>query len=463
MTATPIQFALSSNDGRFGAANGERLINLYAEAMPPNSKVPAGLFGTPGQYLFSSLPDGPVQGMEIMDGVLFAVTPRKFYEVKWDGSYTELGDVVINGPVSIATNGFQVAFVDGSKGYAFDPVATPVLQELSGDGWYPANTVTHQDGYFIFNRNTTGQFFVSELLSVEFDALDYATAEAAPDDTLALLSDQRALWLFGETSTEIWYNAGNDFPFARMHGAYIEKGIAAALSARKLDNGIFWLGSDRVVYRTNGYGLVRVSTHAVEYDLRNVRVSDAVAYAYTSEGHAFYVLTIPSISKTWCFDVTTGLWHERSNSVHGRHNGQCYAFAYGRHLIGDFQSGSIYALDMASLTDNGDRIIRTAISPALSAKGNRATMYSVEIEFQAGVGNAIAPGDDPVAVLQYSDDGQKSWSERKVRKIGKIGEFTRRAKWGPLGQFRNRHIKIEISDPVPVVVIGAYAEIEANQ
>lgn len=460
--AVPIQFALSSNDGKFGAANGERLVNLYAEAMPPNSKVPVVLYGTPGQYRFAMLPDGPVQGLEIMDGILYAVTCRKFYQVGWDGGYTELGDVIINGPVSMSTNGFQVVFVDGTKGYAYDPTTTPGLQELYGDGWYPANTVTHQDGYFIFNRSTTGQFFFTELLSVEFDALDYATAEAAPDDTLALISDQRALWLFGEMSTEIWYNDGTT-PWARMHGAYIEKGIAAPFSAKKADNGIFWLGSDRVVYRTNGYGLNRVSTHAVEYDLSKAMVSDAVAYSYTQEGHVFYVLTIPSINKTWCFDVTTGLWHERSHTVHGRHNGQCYADCYGRHLIGDYQSGAIYALDMAALTDGGDRIIRTAISPALSAKGNRATMYGVEIELQPGVGNAQAPGNDPVVVLQYSDDGQKSWSERKVRKIGRVGEFKRRAKWGPLGQFTNRHIKIEISDPVPVVVVGAYADIESNQ
>ena len=34
---------------------------------------------------------------------------------------------------------------------------------MEQEGWYPSSMVTYMDGYFIFNRTGTGQFFISEL------------------------------------------------------------------------------------------------------------------------------------------------------------------------------------------------------------------------------------------------------------------------------------------------------------
>lgn len=459
LVISPVQFAVASNQGRSEGTNGSSLVNLFAETLPPDSKTPAVLYGTPGQVLFSSLPTGPVQGMIIMDDLLYVVTGSAFYRVEWNGTYTNLGAVHCSGRVSITTNGIYVVFVDGYKGYAYSVAGG--LVELQGEGWYPANTATHQDAYFIFNRASTGQFFFSGLLDITLDPLDYATAEAAPDDTIAIISDQRALWLFGQTSIEVWFNDGST-PWVRMQGAYIERGIAAPHSAVKMDNGIFFLGDNGVVYRTNGYSIARVSTHAIEFEFLSGKISDAYAYSYTEEGHAFYVLTIPAINRTAVYDSASGLWHERSHSAHGRHNGSCYARIFNKHLIGDFQSGNIYSLEMGAYTDDGDKIERIGISPAIYAKQNRATMNSFEVVVNSGSGTSFGNGFDPEITLQFSDDGKKSWSNRKVRKIGKIGKYKNKARWIALGQFMQRHIKLTTTAPVPIIISGTYADIQVD-
>jgi len=492
MSSVQINFAVSTQEGRFKAVNGSRLVNLYPEIKAEGSKTRVILCGTPGQSLFCALPTGPIQGAHVMDGELYVVTSTKFYHVKWNGEYEELGDVVCNGRVSMATNGIHLVWVNGIRGYAYSIVDG--VYELQGEGWYPANTVTHQDGYFIFNRQSTGQFFLSNLLSTEFDALDYATAESSPDDTMAIISDQRALWLFGTNSTEIWYNAGGDFPFQRMQGAYIEKGIASPYSAAKLDNGIFFLGADGIAYRTNGYTLQRISTHDIEYDYLSGSISDAYAYAYSEHGHSFYVLTIPAKQATIVYDVASGLWHNRSHSVHGRHNAQGYAYCYGKHIIGDYQSGNIFALDDKAYTDNGDMIVREAVAPVMHNNNNPVSMYGFELQIEnPGVterSDYRSPGllfeDDsgvllledgsyfrlegpepeldemfnvPKVTLRFSDDGQKTWSSPWERKFGRDGAGLVRVKWGPMGQFVERHIKITITDPVPVSIAGAYTEV----
>lgn len=452
---TPLQWAVASQSGR--SKTGSRLLNLYVERLPADSKAPVILYGTPGTARFSLLPTYPILGLHVMDEALYAVTPSKLYAVARNGSYTELGDVDLSGNVSMATNGMSLVMVDGAKGFAYHK--EDGLEELEGDGWYPANTVAYQDGYFLFNRAGTGQFFVSELLSTEFDPLKYATAEGAPDDTVAVLCDHREAWLFGEHTVEVWWNSGNpDFPFERRSGAFIEKGIAAPHSAKKMDNAVFWLADDGIVYRANGYTPQRMSSHAMEYDIGRGRLDDAFAYTYIEEGHAFYVITFPTQKKTWCFDVATGEWHERSHIEWGRHHSNCYAFCYDQHLVGDFQNGLIYMLDMAAYSDVGDEIQRVAISPPIGDGVNRFIMHGFELDMDSGVGLPNGQGSDPQAMLQWSDDGQETWSNEHWTTIGKIGRYLTRVNWRRLGMFRRRHMKLTVTDPVPVVIKGAWWE-----
>lgn len=459
----PIQWATSSHKGRSEAANGTRLVNLYAEALPQDSKTPVVLYGTPGTARFTQLPTYPVLALHVMRDVLYAVTPTNLYRVAPDGSTTDLGEVTFTGRVIGANNGTQLVLVDGAKGYAYDADADS-LQELTGDGWYPADTVTYQDGYFIFNRAGTGQFFLSQLLSVEFDALDYATAEAAPDDSLAVLSDHRELWIFGAHSIEVWYNSGDpDFPFERMQGAYVERGIGAAYSVAKMDNTVYWLGEDGVIYRAAGYQPQRISTHAVEQRIAEGEKADAFAYTYSEEGHKFYVLTFPSLKQTWCFDVATGLWHERAHSQWGRHHGNCYARAYGHHLIGDWQNGLIYMLDMAAHDDAGEPIRRVAVSPVVHDRRHRLTLHSLELDMESGIGVLDGQGSDPQAMLRWSDDGGKTWSNEHWAGIGKMGQYLTRVIWRRLGNCRQRQFEVVISDPVPVVILGAYLEVSRGR
>jgi hypothetical protein len=458
----PIQWAVGSHKGRSEKANGSRLVNLFAEALPQDSKSSVVLYGTPGTAVFSKLPTYPILGMQVMNNELYAVTNSNLYKVNKDGSYLDLGAIKITGRVSSATNGIDIVIVDGSHGYSYNK--DNGIKVLGGDGWYPANTVTYQDGYFVFNRIGTGQFFLSKLLSTEFDALDYASAEGAPDDTVAVISDHRELWVFGERSTEVWYNSGDpDFPFERMQGAFVERGIAAAHSAAKIDNSVFWLGDDRIIYRANGYLPQRISTHAVEYSIRSGKVDDAFSYTYDDEGHKFYLITFPSQNITWCFDVSTGLWHERSHYQWVRHHSNCYAKCFGRNLVGDFQNGYVYELSMNSMMDDSDPIVREAVSPPIHAMRNNISMSSFEIDMESGIGLTYGQGDDPQAMLSWSDDGGKTWSNEHWASIGKIGEYLTRVKWNRLGMFRQRQIKVVISDPVPVVFISAFAEVKGGR
>lgn len=459
MMRIPIKLPVGSHRISSRVANGSRLVNMYAEIAPGDSKAGVVLVNTPGTTLFCELPTSPILGLHTMNGILYAFTPNRMYSISQYGSYTMIGKIDIVGKISSSDDGEYLVFVDGVKGFYYSVEGG--IKEFSGDGWYPSASVTNQDGYFIFNRVGTGEFFITKLLSVDLDPLDYATAEGAPDNVEAIISDHREVWLFGEQSTEVWYNSGNpEFPFSRINGVFFEIGIASSLAVSKVDNTIFWLGSDGVVYRANGYTPQRISGHSVEHDISSGNIADAFSYSYKDRGHSFYVLTFPSQNKTWCFDAATGEWHERSHILWGRHHANCHAVAYGADLVGDWQNGIIYSLDSMQYSDDGDAIRRVIVFPEISSDRTRMFMKSVELDIECGVGGISGDSVDPKAMLRWSDDSGRTWSNEKWASMGKIGEYLTRVKWNRLGMFRQRRLEVVITDKVKVSVIAAFAEVE---
>jgi hypothetical protein len=370
-------------------------INLYPEVAEGNVSA---LFGTPGLRRLVTLPNtGGIRGLHVpASGRLIAVHGNKVYRVDGRWGYQQCpGELVTSsGTVCIADNGTTAVIVDGNNGYTLD-LASNVLSRIVNDAFYGADRVGFIDGYFIFNKPDTQQFYISSIYGTDFDALDFASAEGSPDLLVSLIVDHREVWMFGTTSTEVFYNSGNpDFPIERMNGAFIEHGCAAPQSVAKLDNTVFWVGRDNngegTVWRANGYTPQRISTHAIEYAIQSYGViSDAVAYTYQQDGHAFYVLTFPQASKTWCYDVSTGAWHERASWVAGdffRHRSNCLAYFGGVHVVGDFEDGRLYALDPDYYTDDGEPLVALRSAAVISNESKRLFHRALQVEIEEGVG-----------------------------------------------------------------------------
>ena len=450
-----IPFATQSYTSRSLPLSAQRLVNLYPEAAPLDAKSPVALFGTPGLKTFARLPEGPVRGLHVMAGVLYAVAGLGVYRVTAKGEAVYLGSVDDAGPVSMADNGRQLVIVTGPSGFVAEGDAVTPISDPDFPG---AAMVTYLDGYHIFTLPGSGQFFISSLLDGgDFDALDFATAEGAPDDTVAVIADHRELWLFGQRTTEVWFNSGDaDFPFERMQGAFIERGCAAPHSVAKMDNSIFWLGEDLTVYRADGFTPARISTHAVELAIEGYgKPEAAVAFVYTQEGHKFYVLGFDE--GTWVYDAATLRWHERQSWQASRWRAEFTARAYGRVLAGDFSAGCIHELDLDTFTEAGGVLQRIATSPPIHAGGEPVFLSRVEIDLETGSGRSDGQATAPQVMLQWSDDGGFTWSDERRQTMGATG-VRRRVEFRRLGRFGDARIfRLTITDPVKVAILDARA------
>jgi hypothetical protein len=381
-----------------------------------------------------------------------------------------LGNVTGTGPVSIADNGTQLFFACNPDSYIYNEV-TNVFQQITDPDFPGAVTVGYLDGYFVFNEPNSQKVWVTSLLDgLSVDPLDFASTEGAPDGLVAINVDHREAWMFGTDSIEVWYDAGlADFPLTRIQGAFNEIGCVAAFSVAKLDNGLFWLGTDArgqgIVYRANGYTGQRVSTHAIEYAIAQYRdISDAVAYTYQQEGHAFYVLTFPTGNATWVYDVATQAWHERAGWDNGsftRHRSNCQCNFIGNTIVGDFENGNIYKMNLNVYADNGgvQKWLRSwRALPSGQNNLKRTAHHSLQLDCESGTGLATGQGDDPQVMLRWSDDGGHTWSSEHWSPMGKIGAYYQRVFWRRLGmtlKLRDRVYEVSGTDPVKVAIMGA--------
>lgn len=450
--------------------DAQRAVNCFLEYDNESPRAPVALHGTPGLLLKFTLGDAPVREAIVMGVYSYWVAGDSVYRVDTAYSATLLGTIrTTSGQVGMATNGTQVLIVDGDSGWIANATS---LTEI-GDVDFPDGVTrcTYQDGYFIVAGNSSQSFYINETAGdgTVWNGTDFASAEGSPDDTIGLISDHRELWLFGKTSAEVWINTGNvDFPFERSGNTFIEHGCAAAGTIAKLDNTVFWLGSDdrggAMVWKADGYTPVRISTHAIEFAMQAYStISDAFAYTYQQEGHAFYVLTFPTANATWCFDVSTGQWHQRAwrdpnTNTLNRHRSNCHVFFNNEHLVGDFETGEVYKLDLDTYSDNGDPILRLRATQCLdSGDGARMFYDDMQVDMEAGVGLNTGQGSAPLLMMRYSNDGGHTWSNIRTKSVGAIGQYGYRAKFGPTGAGRNRVWEISLTDPVKFCVIGAFA------
>jgi hypothetical protein len=335
----------------------------------------------------------------------------------------------------------------------------------STDGAFTsATSVDIVDNYFVYNRPDTQQFGASAALSPISPALSFGSKDGAPDDLVALIVDHREVYLLGEVSSEVWIDAGTSpFPFQRIPGTSTQHGIAAPFSVARLGNSFAYLsrnirGQSQIV-QMNGYVPTRISTHAVENSLTNQVVTDAIAWTYQLEGHEVYVISFPSINLTWAYDVASGMWHKwlYTNNLgqYERARGNCCAEFQGLVMVGDYANGKIYKLDKLNYTDDGQHVRRLRRAPHLVADFQREYFDELQIQFQPGVGLPTGQGENPQAMLRWSDNGGSTWSNEHWTTIGLIGKYANRAIWRRLGTARDRVFEVSISDPVKAVIISA--------
>lgn len=291
-----------------------------------------------------------------------------------------------------------------------------------------ASTVCFLGGYFISDIGG-GQWRVSDLYDgLQWDDLNKSTADASPDDLLAVISNHGELWLLGQSTTEVWYQSGiGNPPFARVAGGVLDYGCLARYSVAKGSNTIFWLGTIKNntqgepmgVVMASGYTIRNITPPAIIAQWRSyTTLTDAWGYCYSEDGHDFYVITFPTDNATWAYDITTDSWSERSyytGSAYspGRHLANTYAYFDSKHYVGSYLNGKIYEMSKAYHDDAGQPIDSFRTFQYIRDHGSLNNVVFNKFEVSLEVGQAQAGGICAITATSqksdYSIDNGASW------------------------------------------------------
>jgi hypothetical protein len=492
------------------AQDAQQCINWYPEVDQQHAKEVVGLIGAPGLNQLVAAPGGgapgfsntmtqwplpssvtnlPVRGLWTLPGETqgLAVIGNQCYLVTASApatattfptlTLTSVGTLLTSsGPVCIRDNGVlggYAVIVDGPNGYTYN-VVTQAFAQITGPSFLGATRVAFIDGWWVFNQPSTQTFYTNDAqYSVNFtNATLFANKDGYSDSLVGLMENKEQLWLIGEQTTEIWYDAGGaTFAFARLVGTVIQAGCKAAGSIARFgaggQDGLMWFGrSDRgenVILKTKGFAVEAVSTPAFSAEVSQYPItSDAIAYTYQEEAHEFYVLTFPSADTTWVYDSQSGMLHKRlsydpyAQQFH-RHRSNCYMNCFNMRIVGDYQNGALYQMSRNFYTDAGWPILARRRAPHLWDKGERGRFFmaSLQLDFFAGVGNPSGMGTNPQAYLRISRDGGKTFGQKWPAAMGQIGQTLTRTMWRRLGFGRDNVLEVEVIDPVRRDLIGA--------
>lgn len=445
--------------------DSQRTINWYLEKTPVGRNQ-AALYPTPGSVVETIAGTGPIRASVVFNDLLYVVSGADLYEVNTSGTVANKGSLNSSGTrVSMAASSDELMIVDGVNGYIWNGSTFTVISDVE----YPdtADQVIFVDGYFVVNDpnkdqglNIDGSFFWSDLRDgTNWTGTNFATAERDPDKLIAIEKSHREVWMFGETSTEIWYNSGGDPVFTPVSSGYSEWGIAARDSASRVDQTMMWLSKNEqgqgLVLQATGFQPKMVSSQALNSAIAGyLKIDDAFSFVIQWKGHTWYVLTFPTEAATWVYDSAEGTWFEWNSWQIGRLRYNTHVLFNNKHYMGDYLTGKVYTLDDSTYTENGNIIERLRRTSHFFSEKAALFFNLVELEFEYGTGG----GSDAQVMLRWSDDYGHTWSQEYWKPIGKIGEYKKRLRWKRLGQSRDRVFEIRMTDAAKPVMIAGYVQ-----
>lgn len=432
------------------------LKNYFAEPSPVALENGFVLLQRPGLTLLGTAGTGPIRGIArepgAFNGDMIVVSGTTAYRVTAGGTATSLGVIPGTSRVSIAIGPSAALIANGTALYSTDgstisTVSFPDSAGVVSVGWL--------NSYFLAIRADSQRLYWSDVGLTTFNALSYSAASSTPDELLAVFVSSNELYLFGEATVEAWYPTGLAVePFRVAKGREFAKGCASRDSIAKLDNTLFWIGADGIVYRAGDASPVRVSDHGIEERIRKAGFGDLRAWSYAQDGHTFYVVSVGS-QGTFVYDAATGIWSEFSSL--NRDTWRAHLGVQGDGVevyAGDDENGSIWRLDLTSSHDNSAAIQRIFTAGVL-AEGEKFSNRTF--------GVTVATGTTPLATtatleMRFSDDFGQTWGSWLSNSLRNTGEYGQEVVWYRLGQIRRpgRIFQVRTTNSAPMRVSSAW-------
>jgi hypothetical protein len=416
--------------------------------VPKQSGISAG-FLRPGDGLVANgTGPGIDRGGINWQGNLYRVMGTKLVEIDSAGTVTELGDV--GGPtIELVTFDYSfdlLAIASGGRLYYWNgttltQVTDPDLGVVLDFCWV--------DGYFL---TTDGEFLiVTELTDpTQVNPLKYGSSEVDPDPVVALLKLRNEVYALNRNTVEVFDNVGGElFPFARIDGAQLQKGVIGTQACCVYVERIAFLGSGRNeapgIYLGAAATTQKISTQEIDNLLltySETQLALVKLEARNDKAHQHLYVHLPD--RTIVYDAAASqaledqVWFTLTTTLAGfaQYRARNMVWVYDKWMIGDPQSSTIGYFVQDTGHHWGQQVRWEFGTLIVYNESNGALFNELELVSLTG---SVALGKNPQISTSYSVDG-KAYSQDRSISVGTIGSNKRLA-WFQQGHMRNWRIQ----------------------
>jgi len=360
-----------------------------------------------------------------------------------------LGDV--GGPVNtLVTFDYsfdELAIASGGRLYYWD---NSTLTQVTDPDLGIVLDVVWVDGYFM---TTDGEFLIVTELSNPLDVnpLKYGSSEVDPDPVVALLKLRNEIYALNRNTVEVFDNIGGDlFPFQRIDGAQLQKGVVGTFACCVYIDRIAFLGSGRNespgIYVGAAATTQKISTQEIDELLltyTEAQLSLVKLEARNDKSHQHLYVHLPD--RTIVYDAAASealgdqVWFTLTTTVVGfaQYRARNLVWAYDKWLVGDPQSSTIgYLVD--DIGSHWGQQVRWEFGTIIAYNEGKGALFQ-KIELVSLTGR-VALGTNPQISTSYSLDGL-SYSQDRYIYVGTIGNTNKRLAWFQQGHMRNWRIQ----------------------
>jgi hypothetical protein len=384
------------------------------------------------------------------NSICYRVMGTKLVRIYSDGTVAILGDV--GGPITeLVTMDYSfdlLAIASGGRLYYWNPLTSTLVQVTDPDLGIVLDVVW-VDGYFM---TTDGEFLVVTELSdpTQVNPLKYGASEADPDPVVALLKLRNEVYALNRHTIEVFDNVGGElFPFARIEGAQIQKGVIGTQGCCVFIERIAFLGSGRNeapgIYVGAAATTEKASTQEIDNLLLNyteLQLATVKLEARNDKAHQHLYVHLPD--RTIVYDASASqqlgeqVWFTLTTTVVGfaQYRARNFVWVYDKWLVGDPQSTSIGYFVQDTGHHWGEQVRWEFGTLIVYNESNGAIFNKLELVSLTG---SVALGINPQISTSYSVDG-KAYSQERSISVGTIGS-NKRLCWFQQGHMRNWRIQ----------------------
>lgn len=417
--------------------------------VPKNSGISTGYLRPGDGLVANGSGPGIDRGGINWQGECYRVMGTKLVSVASNGAVTVLGDV--GGPVNtLVTFDYsfdELAIASGGRLYYWD---NSTLTQVTDPDLGVVLDVVWVDGYFM---TTDGEFLIVTELSdpTQVNPLKYGSSEVDPDPVVALLKLRNEVYALNRNTIEVFDNIGGDlFPFARIDGAQVQKGVVGTQACCVYIERIAFLGSGRNeapgIYVGAAATTQKISTQEIDELLltySEAQLSLVKLEARNDKSHQHLYVHLPD--RTIVYDAAASealgdqVWFTLTTTVVGfaQYRARNLVWAYDKWLVGDPQSSTIgYLVD--DIGSHWGQQVRWEFGTIIAYNEGKGALFQ-KMELVSLTGR-VALGTNPQISTSYSLDGL-SYSQDRYIYVGTIGNTSKRLAWFQQGHMRNWRIQ----------------------